>query len=209
MDIWYASDGSVIPTSDKALRNAIAGRQNAQRLQELRRYARYHYRPPRALLAAFAVFSITSRTGVHMPGGLTISRPTLESLPYPIVNVADPNQPAQLDPYDIRQVTSASGLQMWVIPGARGLCVTALEHARFPSPLGLETGAGAGCAPSIAAAESDGSGFSSGRPGGITTTYLVRPNSTPAITIRTGRRGRRTVRLPYGVYMGTESLVPG
>jgi len=154
------------------------------------------------------VFSITSRIGVHVPGGLTISWPPLASLPYPVVNMADPNQPAQLDPYDIRQVTSASGLQLWVIPGARGLCVAVLDHARFPSPLGIETGGGEGCAPNIAAAESDGSGLSSGRPGGITTTYLVRPKSNPTITIRTGRHGHRTIRLPYGVYMGTDSLVP-
>ena len=206
---WYASDGSVIPSSDKALRNAIAGRQNALRMQEIRRYARYHYRPPRALLAAFAVFSIMSRTGVHVSGGLTISWPSIESLPYPIVNMADPNQPAQLDPYDTRQVTSPSGLQLWVIPGAHGLCVAELDHARFPSPLGLETGAGEGCSPNVAAAESGGSGVSSGRPGGLTTTYLVRPNSNPTITIRTGRHGRRTIRLPYGVYMGTDSLAPG
>ena len=55
--IWYAADGSIVPTSDSALLHAIAARQNIQRKRIIRQDAHLHYRPAGALLTAFAVFT--------------------------------------------------------------------------------------------------------------------------------------------------------
>ncbi len=75
---WYAADGAVVPTSDRALLHAIAAKQSIERKRVIRQDARIRYRPPSALLAAFAVFDVSSRTGVKV-GGLTIYAPSLSS----------------------------------------------------------------------------------------------------------------------------------
>lgn len=200
---WYAADGSVIPTSDRALRRANATRQNGLRAAMIRRYARYSYRAAPALLADFAVFAVTSRTGVRTSTGLTISRPRLSTLPYPIVNFADPNQPPQLDPRNIRQITTPSGIRVWVIPGQRGLCIAALDRLPFAVHSGIATGAGEACSANLTQAETTGTGLTSGRPGGATITYRVLPKSKPTVTIRTGPHTHRTVTPPYGIYVAT------
>jgi hypothetical protein len=61
---WYAADGAIVPTSDAALLHASAARQNILRKRIIRQDARIQYRPANTLLAAFAVFSVTSRSGV-------------------------------------------------------------------------------------------------------------------------------------------------
>ncbi len=200
---WYAADGTVVPTSDSPLKRAITARQNAQRAQAIHEYARYSYHAPPALLADFAVFSITSRTGVRTPSGLTISKPPLSAVPYSIVNFSDPREPPQLDPSQIRQITMPSGISVWVIPGQRGLCLAALDQPVFPAhPSPIAGGAAEGCSANLAQAEATGAGFTSGRPGGPTMSYLVLPKSRNAITIHTGPRGRRTIHPPYGIYVG-------
>jgi hypothetical protein len=199
---WYAADGSVIPTSDEALRRANAARENAMRAQSIRRYARYSYHAAPALLADFAVFAITSRTGVRTSTGLTISRPRLSTLPFGVVNFADPNQPPQLDPENIRQITMPSGIQVWVIPGQRGLCIAALDRPRFSIHPGIATGGGEACSGNLAQAEATGTGLTSGGPGG-TVTYRILPKSKPTITIRTGPHTHRTITPAYGIYVAT------
>lgn len=197
---WYGADGSVIPTSDRAQRSAIAARQAVMRARDLRQDARYAYRAAPALLADFAVFAVNSRSGVRTAAGNIISHPRLASLPLPILNITSPNQPPQLDPEDMRQVTTRSGARLWIIPGQRGLCVAELDPPRLPS--GLSSGAGEGCSGTLAKAESHGAGLSSGRPGGLTTTYQVLPKTIPTITIRTSRGTRKTIHPPDGVYVG-------
>jgi hypothetical protein len=119
--------------------------------------------------------------------------------------MADPNQPARLDPREIRQITTRSGTRIWVIPGQRGLCVAALDQATFPVAAALETGAAAGCSANLAQAEAEGAGFTSGGPGG-TTTFELLPRTHPTIRIRIGAHRHRTIRPPYGVYVGTGPL---
>jgi hypothetical protein len=199
---WYTADGAVVPTSDAAALHAIAARQSIERERIIRQDARIRYRPASALLAAFAVFNVTSRTGVTV-AGLTISHPALSSLPLAILSITahagNPRFDPELDPKDIRQATTRSGVSTWIIPGARSLCVAEVDKPRFPLFAG--TGAGMGCSRDVASAVSDGSGVSSGYPGGITWHYGVLPNTKPTLTIRTGPHSHKTIHPPDGVYI--------
>jgi hypothetical protein len=62
---WFASNGRAIPTSDQALLRAIAARKAVLSARIVRYDARHSYRAAPALLADFAVFAVTSRTGVR------------------------------------------------------------------------------------------------------------------------------------------------
>ena len=196
--VWYAADGAVVPTSDRALLHAIAARGRVKRELIIRRDARIRYRPASALLAAFAVFSVTSRTGVNV-GGLTISHPALSSLPLAILSITgharNPRFDPELDPMDIRQATTRSGVSAWIIPGARSLCVAVVDTPRLPR-LFAGTGAGMACSRDIAAAVSDGAGIS-----GQGWRYGVLPNTKPTLTIRTGPHSDKTIDPPDGVYI--------
>jgi hypothetical protein len=199
---WYAADGTVVPISDRALRHAIAVRQSIMRKRLIREDARVRYRPPRSLLDAFAVFTVTSRHGVRV-GGLTISHPALSALPLPILNITvrGPSPPfnPELNPNDIRQATTRAGRSVWIIPGQHGLCVAQVDKPRFPFLYG--GGAGMGCNPNIANAIENGSGISSGQPGGVWWNYGVLPTTKPTLRIRTGPHSHRTIRPPDGVYI--------
>ena len=194
---WYAADGRGVPTSDSALLHAIAARQSIERKRIIRRDARIRYRPANALLAAFPVFNVTSRTGVKV-GGLTISHPALSSLPLAILEITgyagNHRFNPGLDPKDIRQATTASGVSAWIVPGARTLCVAVVDKPRFPLFAG--TGAGMGCSRDVAAALADGSGISSDR-----WHYGVLPKTKPTLTIRTGPHSSKTIHPPDGVYI--------
>jgi hypothetical protein len=196
---WFASNGRAIPTSDQALLRAIAARKAVLSARIVRYDARHSYRAAPALLADFAVFAVTSRTGVRTAAGNIISHPRLSSVPYPILEIATPNEPPQLDPEDMRQVTTRSGVEVWIIPGRRGLCLAALQQSRLPGLIG--GGAGEDCSGTLARAESEGAGFTSGRPGGVTEIYEVVPKGR-TITIRTRRGTRKTIYPPDGVYVG-------
>ena len=194
---WYAADGAVVPTSDSALMHAIAARENIKRERIIRRDAHIRYRPASALLAAFAVFNVTSRTSVKV-GGLTISHPALSSLPLAILSITgharNPGFDPELDPEDIRQATTRSGIRAWIIPGARSLCVAVVDKPRFPR-LFAGTGAGMGCSRDVASAVTGGAGIS-----GDNWHYGVLPNTKPTLTIRTGPHAHKTIRPPDGVY---------
>jgi hypothetical protein len=191
---WYRADGSVMPTSDSAMRHAITARDNVLRRRIIRQDARSSFRPSPAILADFAVFSITSRTGVKV-GSLTISHPRLSSVPLAILDLTTPRQPPQLDPEDMRQATTRNGVSAWIIPGQRGICVAAVSPTR-PFPLRYGAGGVMACSGSLALAKAHGAGFS-----GDGWHYGVLPNTQPTITIRTGPHTHKTVRPPDGVYI--------
>jgi len=94
--------------------------------------ARHSYHAPAALLADFAVFAFTSRTGVRTPGGNIISHPPLATVPLPILRLASPDRRLQLDPKDMRQVTTPSGVRVWITPGRRGVCIGEVDRALGP-----------------------------------------------------------------------------
>jgi hypothetical protein len=198
---WYAADGAVVPTSDSLLRHAIAARQNILRKRLIRQDSQIRYRPPRTLLAAFAVFDVTSRTGVKV-GGLTISHPAPSSLPLAILSltarVGHPGFGPELDPNDVRRATTRSGVSAWIIPGVHSLCVAEVDKPRFPL---YGTGAGMACSPDVASAVSGGAGLTSGYPGGGTWHYGVLPRTKPTLTIRSGPHRHKTIHPPDGVYI--------
>lgn len=95
------------------------------------RYDLQHaHRADRSLLAAFAVFAVTSPTGVETAAGNVISRPPFSSLPLDIVQGGEwLHVPVQLDPSQVREVITPSGVHLYVIPGRRGLCLLTTEAA--------------------------------------------------------------------------------
>lgn len=164
------------------------------------RYDRTHvYQPPSALLDRFAVFSVTSRTGVHTSAGDIISHPRLASLPLSVLRLTEPNGP-KTDPGATRQVITRSGVELWITPGPNTLCITVIEEPEFPGLLG--SGAFGSCSGSLTQAEADGTGVgSSGNPGGPPELYEVVPIGK-TITIRTRGGSRTTFYPPDGIYAG-------
>ena len=197
---WYAADGRVIPTSGQAVLRANAARQAVQSARIIRYDAHHSYRAAPTILAAFAVFAVTSRTGVRTASGDIISHPPLSAVPYSILQgAATPDTPPQLDPYQIREVITRSGLRVYVIPGRRGLCLATLDRSRFPD--GILTGGASSSSANIAQAISQGVGFSSRHLGGPTITYRIVPRSIKTITIRSKHGTRKRIAVPDGIYV--------
>jgi hypothetical protein len=195
---WYAADGTQVPSSGRALRQATAARDATIRRQIILQDAHTASRPSRVILADFAVFAIHSHAGVRIPGGMVISKPSLTTVPLPILQLTSGRQPPQLDPEDMRQVGTRSGFRFWVIPGHRGLCVAIVDPPRRPLFGG---GAGEACSPTVQAATSFGGGLSSGYPGGRSVSVRLLPNTHPTITVRLRDGRRKTIRPPYGIYV--------
>jgi hypothetical protein len=98
----------------------------------------------------------------------------------------------------MRSIVTRSGDQMWLIPGARGLCLAVLDKPLFASPLGGQ-GGGAACGTNLAQVEAQGIGLGEGSSRG-SFTYGVLPRSKPTITV-TIRGHRQVIRPPLGVYV--------
>jgi hypothetical protein len=195
---WHAADGSVVPTSEQAIRRALAHRRVLVRRGLIRSIERHPHRAAPGLLAGFAVFRVTSRSPMREPGGLTIWRPRLAQLPMIVLSMLTQPHSGQLDFRQIRAVVTRSGARLWVIPGAHGMCLATAHIVRGSGPVTEESGGGA-CTPSLAQAESQGTGFSEGYPGGVSTSYGVQPLSKPTVTLRINGR-RRTLQPPFGIY---------
>ncbi|MGI8716168.1 MAG: hypothetical protein ACR2NR_23895 [Solirubrobacteraceae bacterium] len=197
---WYRSDGTVVPTSARAVQQANANHDATLRAQLVRYDERRSYQADPTVLSDFSVFSITSPTGVKTAGGNTISHPPLSALPYPILlGAASLSQPSQPDPREIRQVTTPAGVRLWVIPGRRGLCLATLERSRLPD--GRFAGGASSCSSSIALATSAGVAFTSRHLGGPTMTYRIVPTTAPTITIRDRQGSHKTIRPADGIYV--------
>lgn len=197
---WYAADGHRIPTSNRALLAAQAARDAAQKAQAIRYDLQHSYHADPSLLAAYAVFAITSPTGVKTAAGDIISRPHLSSLPLAILQGEDrPEQLFQLDFTQLRQVITPSGKRVYLIPGRRGLCLSAgANTSPFLDGI-LAGGGGSSCAP-LARADSQALRFISGYLG-VDTMYEIVPKTIHSITIRTSSGLRTTIPLPDGIYV--------
>jgi hypothetical protein len=149
------------------------------------------------------VFGVTSPTGVVLSDNVTVSTPPITSLPFAILNWLEPNDTVtEPDPRAVRKITMPSGIQFYVIAGARGLCVAGIDRGfnstGNPAYAGLGGGAGEGCSGSIMSALKRGSGLISSNAAG-STTYTVRPAAHPYLTIGS-RNSRHTIAPPDGVY---------
>ena len=197
---WYAPDGSVVPTSDSALRHAMAARGKVLAQRIGRQDERSAFRPPPGILADFAVFGVTSRSGIRV-GDLTISHPRLSSVPLPILQLTRPRARMQLDPSDMREATTRNGVSVWIVPGRKGLCAAAVDPSSYSFPFRYDSGAGAGCSGSIAQAELYGAGVGICCSAGYSSHYGVLPDAHPTRTIRTGPHTHMSIRPPDGVYI--------
>jgi hypothetical protein len=182
--IWYAQDGTVIPTSNTALTRATASETDATRRQLLREAQHQEYRAPAAFLAQFPVSAIHSRIGIHASSGLTISQPAVDSIPLGVLQMVG----SDIDLTSVREVTKGTA-DMWVSASPSGICVTVLT----PSPGGGAPISGGNCG-------GQGAGQSSTNPNG-TVIYGVVPATTTTVRIQTGPQSYREVRPEDGVYI--------
>lgn len=197
---WYAADGRQVATSNRALLAAQAARDAVQKAQAIRSDLQHSYHADPSLLAAYAVFDITSRTGVKTSAGDTISRPPLSALPLGVVQwPPPPGQLFQLDFTQVREAITPSGVHLYVIPGKRGLCLTA-ESSQSPFPDGLLAGGGGASCNLLPDVETRGI-FMSGGSLGVTRTYRLLPKTIHSITVRTGSGQRTTIPVPDGIYV--------
>jgi hypothetical protein len=191
---WYAQDGTVVPAHYLPLRQAETAQQAPAREQAISYDKRHSYTAAPSILAEYRIFRITSRSGVPVGNGMAILWPRLSSLPTPILESAFPGQPQHLDPLDIREVITRSGTRLYVIPGARGLCVS----RSYPDPLtGIVEGGGDACAPNLKLAKR-GAGSTSYNDG-VTVTAGISPDYRQTVR-RLGRRNAQMVNRAYGVY---------
>jgi hypothetical protein len=198
---WYAASGRVIPTSDAALVKAQEQMQAAMAAPIIR-YLQAHPQPTPSITADYAVFSITSPTGVRTAGGNIISAPPIAKLPWAILASARNGRPflgGQPDYGDVRHVTTPDGGNLYVIPGPSEICVSSVEKSPFPDGF-LGGGGGGSCTGSVTRAETQGIAFTTGLLE-TSRTYWVVPKSVHSITVRAGDGTRRTIRPPYGVYV--------
>jgi hypothetical protein len=196
---WYDVRGDVIPTSDAAFLKAL-DRRDAAMAAPIIRYFERHPQPRPAITEDFAIFSVTSVRGVQTANGDVISAPPLTQLPLPILDLAYHGglRFGQPDLADVRHVLTPTGVSAYVIPGTFGLCVYSIDTSPLPQQL---EGSGGSCTANTAQAEEHGSGFSRGTSGGVTTTFRVLPKSIRTITIRGKNGTRRTIPVPYGIYV--------
>jgi hypothetical protein len=196
---WYDAQGHVIPTSDAAFLKAI-DRRNAATAAPIIRYFERHPQPRPAVTRDFAIFSVTSARGIQTASGDTISAPPLTKLPVPILSLTYHGglRFGQPDAADVRHVLTPTGFSAYVIPGTFGLCVYSVDTSPLPQQV---EGGGGSCTTDTAQAEQHGSGFSRGSAGGVTTTFRILPKSIHTLTIRGKNGTRRTIQLPYGIYV--------
>ncbi len=196
---WYDAQGDVIPTTDAAFVKAIE-RREASTAAPMIRYFERHPQPRPAVTGDFAIFSVTSARGIRTASGDIISAPPLTELPLPILSLSyhGGRRSGQPDMADVRHVLTPTGVSIYVIPGPFGLCSYNVHTSLLPRVI---DGGGGSCTASTELAEEHGSGFSSGGLGRATTTFRLLPKSIRTITIREKNGARRTIQVPYGIYV--------
>jgi hypothetical protein len=197
---WYGPGGQHVATSNQALLTAQSARDTTQKTQLIGIVREHPNHADPSLLAAFAVFAVTSSTGVKTAAGDIISRPPLSALPLNLLRgYARPGGPPQLqlDFDQVRQVITPSGAHVYVIPGSHGLCLVSIESSPFPDGFGASSGGSCNTLPGV---ESRGISFSNGSLG-ISRTYEIVPKTIHSITIRNTHGTRTTIPVPDGIYV--------
>jgi hypothetical protein len=194
MVVLVASTGSVVGAAGRAATPVPDGASQRSIVREDTTRAAH---ASAAILTRFAVFGVTSRTGVPV-GALRISRPRLSSVPLPILVMSRPSQAPDLDPRETRQATASWGARVWIVPGRHTLCVFTLEPGASASGHG---GAAAGCTTNLHETLARGVSASSCCFSGYSWDYGVVPSGHPTVTIHTSPRATRTVRTADGVYI--------
>jgi hypothetical protein len=193
---WYGASGHVIPTSDAAFLKAQAHMQAGMAAPVIR-YLQHHPQPTPPVTSDYAVFSITSATGVRTAEGDVISAPPVTKLPWDILASARHSGPVgggQPDYGDVRHVLTPSGGNVYVIPGPFGICLSSIERSSFPDGL-FGGGGGGSCTEDVTQAERQGVAFTS-TSFGKSTTYRIVPKSIRSITVRGSNGTRHAVSVP-------------
>ena len=199
---WYAPNGQRVATSNQALLAAQAAKRAGQKAQLIRGVREHPYHADPSLLAAFAVFAVTSRAGVKTAAGDIISHPPLSALPLDVLQGwADAGQRPQfdLDFTQVRKVITPSGATVYVVPGQRALCLVTGSHPS-PFPDGFLSGGGGGSCNLLPQVKSQGIYMTSGSLG-VSRTYEIVPNTVQTITVRNSRGIRTTIPVPDGIYV--------
>lgn len=150
------------------------------------------YRAPAVLLARFAVFSRRSlRTS---DGGVTVSHPTLASLPSGVLVLASTHPSRVVQTQAIREVQTTAGVRFWVVPAATGLCLISVD----PRNSGATYGS---CTNDLAQAEADGTSLNVWRADHRRAVAGVVPDTNPSIRVRTANGQIQTVTVHDGVYI--------
>jgi hypothetical protein len=187
---WFAGDGRRIRTSDAALASAQAARQAFIRAALIKRDRHSKNRPAPVLLDRFPVFSRQALR--HTVGGVTVSRPSLASLPLGILSLAS-NGGGRLDASQTRQIVTRSGIRFWIVPGATDACIFNLE----PGP---GNGAYGSCPRNLATLEADGITEKSQLPNGKQVTTGIVPDTNATVRYQTNSGKTSTVPVINGVF---------
>jgi hypothetical protein len=158
----------------------------------IREDSREHYRAPRRLLSAFTAFDRG-----HLPRtlrGATLSRPPLSALPDSVLQTADPRRRNHIDVDEIRQVRLRSGVEVWILPGTRSLCLV----AGLPNRSRRRRGGNEGCGPIAQAISHSSIGGTTTRAAGWFS-YGIIPRGHHLATVQVGPVSRR-VHPAFGVY---------
>ena len=200
---WFNASGAVIPTSQAAVRRALAAENAAKMRAAVRAIRRHPVHASSRLLAAFAVFAVHSRHGIRMGDGDVVSAPRLEDVPLPILEIASAGPgAAHQDPQDVREVRTRSGYRVWILPTSRGICVAEIDPAPRNVPLDeFGQGSGEACDDQIKQAVAEGAGVSVGDPGQRTVVYGVVPIGHGPVTEHLGHGRKRIVNPDDGVYV--------
>jgi hypothetical protein len=194
---WYAADGQVIPTSSAPRTHALAVKYTAKRRIALAGARRSHFTAAPAILHAFAVFDIDSRSGTRIGDGYVVSHPTLSQLPLGLLDGPGPRQ--QLDLRDVRKVAVPSGQTLYVVPGEDTICLFVADPVQLPynrSPSGIS----GGCTDSLALVLKGGTGeSSSGSDIHGSMVYAVVPRTTHGYKLQTGVHTFRIVHPVDGI----------
>jgi hypothetical protein len=198
---WYDARGHVIPTSDAAYLRAQAQMQKAMAAPIIR-YLQRHPQPTPSVTSDYAVFAITSPTGVRTAEGDLISAPPITKLPWDILASAldfGPTGGGQPDYGDVRHVLTPDGGDLYIIPGPFGVCLSSIERSPFPDGL-FGGGGGGSCTRTDRQAETQGVAFT-GTSFGKSTNYRIVPKTIHRITVPGSDGTRHTVSVPDGVYV--------
>jgi hypothetical protein len=207
---WLSADGAVVPTSSAAARrDAAAVRRHASRRQrresrsDIRRLKATSVKAPTTILQGFAVFSGGGR---FARDGVTVTHPALSGVPFSVLGLMEHQEShGALDITQIREVSTGPRRQLFVIPGASGVCVAILQAAELGVSIignpATPTGATLACSDSVAGALSDGAGATGVIVGRFAYAAGVVPGDHPTTSVRRfASNKRRTIRPPLGVY---------
>jgi len=175
---------------------SISPREAAIRARLLRQEEHAKYRVAPAIIQNFALFAPGARLGRFGQGAdtFTVSQPTFSSLPTFVLQLAADG--LSYDPRAAREVSTPSGLHIWLVPG-NGICM-----------LNPSNGGGA-CSGSLALALQEGVLHTQPVANGTEVYIGIVPNTNATITAKTSTGRTRTVPVIDNLFITPKAGLPG